>query len=256
MVTPGHGVQWQSGFSHTAAGSPDRAPRWLKLTRTGSRVTGYESADGVTWTQVGTTDVTGLPATASAGMFVTSPPTGLKSIRRSPTSTESSPDYTLSTAAFDSVSLTGADGLPVTGVWEHMDTAGAPRELPNDNVAGSFTEDAGRFTVSGAGDLGIEPPGAGADNDVVRDSLFGIFLGFIAMAVVATLFITTEFRRGLIRTTFTATRVGAGSSPPRRSSSRYWPSSPASPQPCRRSSSASRSCGRTASPHPRTRRCR
>ena len=174
MVTPGHGVQWQSDFSHKAAGSTDPAPRWLKLTRAGSRVTGYESADGVTWTQVGTTDVTDLPATALVGLFVTSPPTGVKSIRRSPTSTESSPDYTLSTAVFDSVRLTGADGEPVTGSWQHLDTNGPPRELPHDNVAGSFTEDAGRFTVSGAGDLGVQPPGAGGDNDVVRDSLFGI----------------------------------------------------------------------------------
>ena len=205
MVTPGHGVQWQSGFSHTAAGSSDPAPRWLKLTRAGSVVTGYESADGVTWTQVGTNDVTGLPTTASVGLFVASPPTGLKSIRRSPTAIESSPDYTLSTATFESVGLSGGDGMPITGAWEHLDTDGAPRELPDDNVAGSFTEDAGRFTVSGAGDLGIQPPGFGADNDVVRDSLFGILIGFISMAVVATLFITTEFRRGTIRTTFTAT---------------------------------------------------
>ena len=61
------------------------------------------------------------------------------------------------------------------------------------------------MTVSGAGDLGVQPPGAGGDNDVVRDSLCGILVGFIAMAVIAALFITTEFRRAIIRTTFTAT---------------------------------------------------
>ena len=205
MVTPGHGVQWQAGFSQEAAGTTGPAPRWLRLTRVGSRITGYESLDGVSWTQVGTTAVTELPTSADVGMFVTSPPTGVKSVRRSPTSTESSPDYTLSTAVFDSVRLTGADGDPVTGSWEHLDTNGPPRELPNDSVAGSFTDHAGRFTVSGAGDLGLEPPGARGDNDIVRDSLFGILIGFIAMAVVAALFITTEFRRGIIRTTFTAT---------------------------------------------------
>ena len=48
-------------------------------------------------------------------------------------------------------------------------------------------------------------PAPAADNDVVRDSLSGILIGFIAMAVIAALFITTEFRRGIIRTTFTAT---------------------------------------------------
>jgi len=205
MVTPEHGVRWQADFTHKATGSSDPAPRWLKLTRAGSRVTGYESPDGVTWTQVGTTEVTELPATALVGMFVSSPPTDVKTIRRSPTSTESSPDYTLSTAVFDSVRLTGVDGEPVSGAWQHLDTSGPPRELPHDNVAGSFTEDDGRFTVSGAGDLGVQPPGTGGDNDVVRDTLGGILIGFIAMAVIAALYITTEFRRGIIRTTFTAT---------------------------------------------------
>ena len=205
MVTPGHGVRWQSDFTHKAAGSTGPAPRWLKLTRVGSVVTGYESPDGVTWTQVGSIDLLELPETALVGLFSTSPPTGVKTIRRSPTSTESSPDYTLSSAVFDSVSLTGADGEPLTGAWQHLDTNGPPRELPHDSVTGSFTEDAGRFTVSGAGDLGLEQPGVGGDNDVVRDSLSGVFIGFIAMAVLAALFITTEFRRGVIRTTFTAT---------------------------------------------------
>ena len=90
------------------------------------------------------------------------------------------------------------------GAWQSFDTAGPPRELPHDLVAGSFTEHDGRFTVSGAGDLGVLQPGGLADDDVVRDSLSGILIGFIAIAVVAALFITTEFRRGTIRTTFTA----------------------------------------------------
>ncbi len=204
MVTPGHGVQWQSD-SDEADGTTDPAPRWLKLTREGSRITGFESDDGVAWTEVGTSELTDLPTDAFVGMFVTSPPTDVKSVRRSPTSTESSPDYTLSTAVFDSVSVTTARGEPVTGSWQHIDTNGPPRELPDDNVAGSFSEAAGTFTVSGAGDLGLQPPGFGADNDVVRDSLGGILVGFIAMAVVAVLFFTSEFRRGILRTTFTAT---------------------------------------------------
>jgi len=138
-------------------------------------------------------------------MFVSSPPTGVKAIRRSPTSIENSPDYTLSTAVFDSVRITGANGQPVSGSWQHVDTSGPPRELPHDSVAGSCTENAGRFTVSGAGDLGVQAPGSVGDNDVVRDTLSGILIGFIAMAVLAALYITSEFRRGIIRTTFTAT---------------------------------------------------
>jgi hypothetical protein len=204
MIAPGRGVQWQTDFSSDASGSTGPGPRWLKLTRAGSGVTGFESPDGVAWTQVGTTDLAALPRTAEVGMFVTSPPTGVKTVRRSPTSTESSPDYTLSTAVFDSVGVAGPRGEAVIEPWRSLDTDGPPRELPDDLVAGSFSENDGRFTVSGAGDLGVLRPADLADDDVVRDSLGGILIGFIAIAVVAALFITAEFRRGIIRTTFTA----------------------------------------------------
>jgi hypothetical protein len=202
MVTPGHGVRWQADFATPIAGSSGRLPLWLKLTRHGSTVTGYESRDGATWTKVGSAVVPELTPTAEVGMFVTSPATGTKSVRRSAGSTESGPDYTLSTAVFNSVRVADPAGNPLNGPWLHLDTAGAPLELPHDRVAGSFTEQNGTFTISGAGELGIvklQP-----DDDTIRDALNGILIGFITMAVVGALFITTEFRRGLIRTTFTA----------------------------------------------------
>ena len=160
----------------------------------------------MTWTQVGTTELAELPTTATVGMFVTSPPTGVKTVRRSPTSTESSPDYTLSTAVFDSVSVTGADGEPVTGV------VAAPGHQRTAARAARTTAWRARSPRMPAGSpcrvpatSGSSRPAPAADNDVVRDSLSGILIGFIAMAVIAALFITTEFRRGIIRTTFTAT---------------------------------------------------
>ena len=48
-------------------------PRWLRLTRSGDTITGYDSADGTHWTQVSTVQLTGLPATVQVGMFATSP---------------------------------------------------------------------------------------------------------------------------------------------------------------------------------------
>src|SRR5690606_7345173 len=51
-VTPGHGVRLQSNFALDLAGSPEVERRWLRLTRTGSQVTGYESTDGALWTEV------------------------------------------------------------------------------------------------------------------------------------------------------------------------------------------------------------
>ncbi len=46
-------------------------PTWLKLSRTGSTITGFISADGAAWTEVGTT-MTTLPGGVLAGLAVTS----------------------------------------------------------------------------------------------------------------------------------------------------------------------------------------
>src|SRR5215467_3516385 len=70
MVTPRHGVRLQAGFTSDLAGSSGGAPRWLKLTRSGATIVGYESADGTTWHRTGTVQVAGLSRTAEVGMFV------------------------------------------------------------------------------------------------------------------------------------------------------------------------------------------
>jgi len=57
------------------AGAVQAAPAWLKLTRTGSVVTGYVSADGVTWRVVGST-TSGIAASALVGLVVNSHNTG------------------------------------------------------------------------------------------------------------------------------------------------------------------------------------
>ena len=75
MLTGRHGIRMQDGFSHDLAGRPAaaRQARWLRLTRAGDAITGWVSATGSAWTKVGTVRVAGLPATAQAGIFVTSP---------------------------------------------------------------------------------------------------------------------------------------------------------------------------------------
>ena len=45
-------------------------------------------------------------------------------------------------------------------------------------------------------------PGHGGDNDIVLDSLAGVWFGAIAAAVLAVLVITSEYSTGMIRTTF------------------------------------------------------
>src|SRR5215469_1918106 len=54
MVTGSHGVRMQYDYTQDVAGLPGAvtaaSPRWLRLTRTGDTVTGYDSADGRHWT--------------------------------------------------------------------------------------------------------------------------------------------------------------------------------------------------------------
>jgi len=75
-VTPGKGVAFQrrtasnSAASHTA-GSTNGAPRWLKLTRAGSLLKGYESADGQAWTVVGSVTIS-MANPVQIGLAVTS----------------------------------------------------------------------------------------------------------------------------------------------------------------------------------------
>ncbi len=59
------------GISTSTTGSTATAPRWVKLTRSGSTITAYESADGVNWTLVGS-DTFSMAQTVYVGLAVTS----------------------------------------------------------------------------------------------------------------------------------------------------------------------------------------
>jgi regulation of enolase protein 1 (concanavalin A-like superfamily) len=59
------------GQTSWLAGATDTAPVWLRLVRSGSTVTGFVSADGSTWTTVGSTTIS-LPTSADVGLIVTS----------------------------------------------------------------------------------------------------------------------------------------------------------------------------------------
>jgi hypothetical protein len=79
-VTPGNGVSllWDgdgSGYldNVVSAGAGTRtAPVWLRLTRSGTTVTGAYSTNGTTFTTVGTETLTGSGPTKNVGMFGTS----------------------------------------------------------------------------------------------------------------------------------------------------------------------------------------
>ena len=75
-MTPGSGVAFQrrvetNGPSSHTAGSTSRAPRWVRLVRSGGTITAAESADGTTWTTINSV-VLGLTGTVQIGVAVTS----------------------------------------------------------------------------------------------------------------------------------------------------------------------------------------
>ncbi len=202
MVTGGNGVRMQWNYTGDTAGLPGAvsaaSPRWLRLTRDGDTITGYDSADGTHWTRVGTVALAGLPSTVQAGLFVTSPlyTTYSSSLGVGNASNSS----TRAAAVFDHVSR--------TGTWPASTWTGDDVGAGNLGVAQvpPYHQAAGRFTVSGSGDIAplIAGPLNHGPNVTVRDFLLGTFAGLIAVAVVATLFMTAEYRRGLIRTTLAA----------------------------------------------------
>ena len=202
MVTPSHGVRMQHDFVNDIAGSaatvsPD-SPRWLRLTRLGDAITGSESADGTTWTDVGTVRLPDLPTTALIGMFVTSPDHEVTTQSFGEQDTIGGP--TVATAVFDHVSLDTAGSVGTASAWGHDEISGGRGGLPRDVV--TATEDNGTFTVLGSGD--IAPIVAGPGSNTVEQGLIGAFACLIVVIVLGTMFVTSEYRRGLIRTTLTA----------------------------------------------------
>ena len=59
--------------------------------------------------------------------------------------------------------------------------------------------------MSGTGDIAPSVSGASGLGVTIAQTLIGVFAGLIAVAVVAAMFMTAEYRRGLIRVTFAAT---------------------------------------------------
>jgi hypothetical protein len=94
MVTPGKGNNFQrrtsaGGLTVSTAGALVKAPYWVKLVRSGSTITAYQSATGTTWSLVGSSTVT-MPPGVLIGLAVSSHST-----------------TTLATATFDQLTIVG-----------------------------------------------------------------------------------------------------------------------------------------------------
>jgi ABC-type transport system involved in multi-copper enzyme maturation permease subunit len=216
MATSGHGVRMQYDFTHDIAGPAGAvsatSPRWLRLTRSGSTLTGFESADGKHWTKVGTVQLAGLPATAQAGLFV------------------ASPDYVADTQSFgggdqgialptQAIAVFGhvsRQGDWTAGAWTGAQVGAGGRFLPykanrrcgtppcgavkKRQLPDRFARSGDTFTVAGSGDIAPFVPIV----DPLQVALYGTLFGVIAVIAVAVVFITGEYRRGMIRTTLAA----------------------------------------------------
>ncbi|MBD2895163.1 hypothetical protein amrb99_40970 [Actinomadura sp. RB99] len=205
MATGGKGVRMQYDYTHDIAGRPGKvsasSPGWLRLTRSGNTLTGYDSADGATWSKIGTTRLAGLGSTVEAGLFVTSPeftPPGNQQLLSGSGST----DPTAATAEFDRVGLAGGWS---GGNWSGTFVGEKTQAYPIAHLGGHRPTAGGGYTVTGSGD--IAPAVSGSGNvgvQSINSILQGVFAGMIAMVVIGALFITTEYRRGLIRLTVAA----------------------------------------------------
>jgi ABC-type transport system involved in multi-copper enzyme maturation permease subunit len=252
VVTAEHGIRLRSNFTTDRGVGTGTAPRWLRLTRLGASVTGYESTDGVAWHEVGTVDLRGLPQTAEVGLFVMSP----RAVRleRQAGSTSVAFMSTESTATFDNVRVAASARRPPPLPWitEDVGNVGNGKVYPGgrggkdggggtaeprgtsepqgtaegrgtadgrgtaeaggtggggdtaENVRtaepGAVTDVTGALTVTGSGEIAPNPP----DDDIVSISLIGVFVGLMVVGAVGVLFTTSEYKRGMIRTTFAA----------------------------------------------------
>ncbi len=192
MVTGGHGVRMQYDYTKDIAGLPGAvsaaAPRWLRLVRSGDTLTGYDSADGTHWTLVGTARLPGLTTAVQAGIFVTSPDWV----------TDENAGPTLASGVFDHVTVSGTQSA---SQWAGQDFGSGAAYSP---LPGGYSQAGGVFTVQGSGDIAPAVRNAAGASSTADAGITGVFAGLIVALVVGTMFITAEYRRGLIRTTLAA----------------------------------------------------
>jgi ABC-type transport system involved in multi-copper enzyme maturation permease subunit len=194
VVTGAHGVRMQDDYTHDSPGLPGHvgpsSERWLRLSRAGDVITGYDSTDGTHWTEIGSARLAGLPRTVQIGLFVTSPEYFAAGADAGTPS--------VATASFDQVSARG--DLPRRS-WTGEAVAGS---YPVPSASTWKQASAGAFTITGSGDIAplvgdiLSAQWAGAS--IVN----GTIVALLIVIVLAALFATSEYRRGLIRTTFAA----------------------------------------------------
>ncbi|MEV0824909.1 hypothetical protein [Nonomuraea rubra] len=179
MLTGEHGVRMQYNYVHDVPGGPHNGPQWLRLTRSGDLVTGYESDDGARWTQVGAVRLGGLPETVEIGLFATSPGALW----------DTAAAFSQVTATFDRIGLEGANGSwRYDDVGVSMESDGTTPHHPGRAVASGD-----KLIVTGGGDIGPATVEGGLRADLM---LIGGAVGLIPVLMAAVTFVTAGDRRG------------------------------------------------------------
>ena len=193
LLTGGHGVRMQHDFTGDIAGpATSKEPTWLRLTRDGRTLSGATSPDGERWATIGSVQLDGLGNAVQAGLFVSSPEH--VEISRGFGTVDASGGPTMATATFDELSVDG----DWSADWQGTEVGG------ESGMDTGYEESGGAVTITGHGDIAPIAPDQGGRGRTVENALVGVFAGLIAVLVVATLFGTSEYRRGLLRTSLAA----------------------------------------------------
>lgn len=134
VLTPGSGASFQrrtvaGGASTSTTVAGQRAPRWLRLTRAGTLVTGATSLDGVAWMDIGS-DTIAMAGTIRVGMAVTSHQAGVRA-----------------RAVFSQVSLSAnAATGPLPSGWSNQDIGSVVSA-----GAAFYTPASATFAITGSG---------------------------------------------------------------------------------------------------------
>ena len=147
--------------------------------------------DGTHWARVGTAALADLSFTIQAGLFAAF----------GDYSNETSQSIGGQSSSGDSTQAAVFDHVNVAGAWPAGARAGTDIGGPNGPSPGRVPLVWRRVHRHRSGDIApVADAGAGS----VAQTLVGMFAGLIGVITVAAIFITAEYRRGLIRLTLTA----------------------------------------------------